>query len=91
MGNPRNLNLLIYLKSSSASVPYPDNLVNSCEKVLNQQIHNPDSDSSHITSESVNLTNIDLGDYGCEIRLVIKSFGSSFWCCYMFPVLFLNL
>ena len=30
----------------------------------------PDSDSSHNTSESVDLTNLDSTDYGCEIRLV---------------------
>ena len=33
------------------------------------QIHN--SDSSHVTSESVDLKNLDSADYGCEIRLLI--------------------
>ena len=37
---------------------------------VDQRIHNPDSDSSHNTSESVDLMNLDLTDYGCEIRLV---------------------
>ena len=37
---------------------------------VDQRIHNPDSDSSHKTSESVDLTNLDSTDYGCEIRLV---------------------
>ena len=34
------------------------------------RIHNPDSDSSHITSESVDLKNLDSTDYGCEICLL---------------------
>ena len=34
---------------------------------LNLQIHNPDSDLSHFTSESVNPRNLDLMGYGCEI------------------------
>ena len=37
---------------------------------VDQRIHNPDSDSSHITGESVDLTNLDSTDYGCEIRLL---------------------
>ena len=37
---------------------------------VDQRIHNPDSDSSHKTSESVDLTNLDSTDYGCEIRLI---------------------
>ena len=37
---------------------------------VDQRIHNPDSDSSHITSESVDLTNLDSTDYGWEIRLM---------------------
>ena len=36
---------------------------------VDRWIHNPDSDSSHITSEFVNLRNLDSTDYGCEIRL----------------------
>ena len=39
--------------------------------VVDQRIHNPDSDSSHKTSESVDLTNLDSTDYGCEIRLLV--------------------
>ena len=35
------------------------------------RIHNPDS--SHNTSESVDLTNLDSTDYGCEIRLMKSS------------------
>ena len=37
---------------------------------VDQRIHNPDSDSSHKTSESVDLTNLDSTDYGCEIHLL---------------------
>ena len=33
-----------------------------------QRIHNPDS--SHVTSESVDLKNLNLTDYGYEIRLM---------------------
>ena len=40
----------------------------------NIRIHNPDSDSSHKTSESVDLTNLDSTDYGCEIRLIVGVF-----------------
>ena len=39
---------------------------------VDQQIHNPVSDSSYITSESVDLKNLDSTDYGCEIRLLIS-------------------
>ena len=38
---------------------------------VDQWIHNLDSDSSHNTSESVDLTNLDSTDYGCEIRLLV--------------------
>ena len=38
---------------------------------VDQRIYNPDSNSSHNTSESVDLTNLDLTDYGCEICLLI--------------------
>ena len=34
-----------------------------------KRIHNPDS--SHITSESVDLKNLDSTDYGCEICLLV--------------------
>ena len=40
---------------------------------VDQRIHNPDSDSSHKTSESVDLTNLDSTDYVCEIRLLSPS------------------
>ena len=47
---------------------------------LNPLIHNPDSDSSPNTSESVDLTNLDSTDYGCEIRLLsIVIIGNSIW------------
>ena len=45
---------------------------------LDQWIHNPDSDSSHNTSESVDLTNLDSTDYGCEICLLFSRMASSF-------------
>ena len=46
---------------------------------VDQLIHNPDSDSSHNTSEFVDLMNLDSTDYGCEIRLVLlvdRSWGN---------------
>ena len=38
---------------------------------VDQQIHNPYSDSSHIINEFVDLKNLDLADYGCEIHLML--------------------
>ena len=43
-----------------------------------QRIHNPDSDSSHIISECVNVRNLDSTDYGCEIRLITFEKSSVF-------------
>ena len=40
---------------------------------VDQRIHNPDSDSSHNTSESVDLMNLDSMDYGREKRLLITN------------------
>ena len=51
----------LWVSKDSESVDLP--------REVDQRIHNPDSDSSHKTSESVDLTNLDLTDYGCEIRL----------------------
>ena len=58
LGNPKNPNLNL------------DSMDYSCEIRLevHQRIHNPDSDSSDITSESVDLKNLDSMDYSCEIR-----------------------
>ena len=54
MGNPK--------KSESVDLP---------PKVAKDQwIHNPDSHSSHNTSKSINLRNLDSMDYGCEIHLL---------------------
>ena len=38
---------------------------------VDQRIHNLDSDSSHNTSEFVDLMNLDSTEYGCEINLLI--------------------
>ena len=36
-------------------------------------MHNPDSDSSHTTSKSVDQRNLDSMDNGCEIRLLLPA------------------
>ena len=48
-------------------------IIFSVPREVDQRIHNPDSDSSHNTSESVDLRNLDSTDYGCEVRLWIGS------------------
>ena len=45
---------------------------------VDQRIHNPDSDSSHITSASVDLKNLDSTDYGCEIHIYSVIFHLSY-------------
>ena len=51
---------------------------------VDQQIHNPNQDSGHIKSESINLKNLDSTDYVCEIHLVESQDRPFFQIIYLF-------